>query len=841
MASSTQKSSKSVWRLDTLESFTLELITSYLPFESIIQLLFVGSKQLNRRLFRDGGLKTIDFGHCPLTQTPSSIQRIRHNYQQRSNMERNFRLQSFPRGLNKVVWSQVQLFDNTSLSMLSDSLTSLIWDRAEPIFVGLGTDLAEVLPHLVCLGIEQYTVIPTSPDYATARFFRGLPSALHTLRISFHGDIIPDIFDDILPPTLTILDFTNSADSDLFNFPFVELTPIHFETKLPSTITDLRLLPYRLGDHPWKFDCFKDLSSLRLSSVSAKVRRSLPDTLTHLELVGNYIGPTDSYSPFDWPPKLSTLILVEDNVKTLSTACQHKDGPLPASVTRFRSYNNLLGYGTLISHRYHVSEMRLWFGDSNLSNIRCFADNLRSIEFPTLVVAESILHVATRCTWLQRVLFQDVSLCGVSIPEDATHMDDYETLTTWFWAYWGQKIPLVLEKSSGPFNWKFTASSNSQAALILPRGLQSFMLTNHNLKMENLPVTITRANDIIFDGKWDTPLPNLTWINLRPNRAFFALDEALIAAPKLKYLNNASLLVPLNFIDNHPHLFVSTLDGPSKPKKAKLSDYSQSNLPALGELDPEYGGPIAISKSSSSSLPLASSSEIAASSNQGASASSSAGRVGAKNSFLFPDDVDLAYLSTLDSLEMDAVNVCATGTMAERTEPLPLFECYTFTGDIQVTYDFLKHGIPRGAKEVTFRDVQFKIGPNVSFVPRLPSTVTVLSFNGAIANRFIYGPHIKNSEEFSWIPSSVTTLSVESCQPNRQDNVWSFPPLPSSLTHLTVHTSSQSINDAIIGAVPSYLSERKIAPDERTLVAKSPKGTSGKKKSSSSRDNCRIM
>ena len=758
--------------------------------------------------------------------------------------------------------------DPTKLSDLPPTLTSLIYLNRGSISAilpegHLATDLPQLQSLVVSyLGAESFQV---DSDGGISQFVRDLPRTLHTLSICLPCPLERlDLQGDALPPGLVSFSYFGYGHNMLHTSAYGPPPSIPrevFSIPLPPTITDLRLETYTLRntDCGWGFDQLNSLLRLHLRGVASDAVSLLPLTLTHIELRGTEATPLSQH---EWPKRLTTFRFRHHRSFDCNyPAILDKNAILPASVT------------CLIYERQHFSEaeqyllmkseLQLLFGDANIGDAPFFARHLTSIELLRITIAESLLPRITECSQLKLIIVHDVTLCGLSIPPNTTELNNDQDFNGWFWKYWRNRLPLVLKSTTPLRFWTNALNSllyrdrpESAPKMSLPEGITSITLKDHCFDFNRLPTSITNAQHVFAIGPFTKSLPNLTTLGLIWKRQEdLYIDEIASVAPKVTLVDGAWVTVHASFIIKNArkiHEMHKSGRKPTPEAKLTLEDYSMANVRGAGELESEYGGHVARPAQAS----IASSSAPSPS----VSGEGSLETVSESNSPqpFKPDPQDMSdvlripgifgrMFIQLSPIRFNNSSIYDRRVLRSLEEPLPVFNIFEFSGgDLSASDYFFESGIPHGVLEVDMLDARLmQMDETTVMMPKLPNSVTRLSFSGPYALNFLYGSITKGQplgRDFNWIPDSITTMTVVH---DAQDNVdwsmpnvaWTLPYLPPNLTSLTIKTPLKSITSASMKALPRHLSNITLSDNKDEMTAT---GKKSKKSGSDKRDkeNC---
>lgn len=840
-------------RLCDLDPPTLEVITSYLPLASILHLICAGSKTLLRRLTLEGGVKSIDYGDGLKSFAGTSTAADLHYLKPVTLPRPHFKLQNYRKSqfqhVSHLVLTQSHKAQSIALNDLPSSIRSLIYDLAQwPKVGGPHGEWHEALPNLTSLAIsfgKQST--STAPELKT--LLAQLPSELKTLKVAYPG-LFTTSYIEHLPPALTSFDFLR-LNPTAANPPIPQYLPLlsaEFAVDLPSTITDLRIPTYILTktEHGWGFKNLPSLRRLHLSQVLRPARPLLPTTITHLELIGELGNDEAEDIASDWPPELSTLSIAHHVRFEFPDTGNRLDVGLPSSITRlnyFESPHVRKGPRALFAS----NQLRHAFGDLKNSPEPYLAASLTCIELPTNFIAESQLDVVAKCHWLRQVSVYDVTLCGTSIPADATDISSSEQVHGWFWRYWGAKIPLVLTTATPLVYWttayeSMTKEVRGRKHVPLPNSLRTLTIRAHGFNYNQLPDSIEVAQEIFVLGEFKKSLPHLVKLSLIWKTSIVVeLSDILEMAPKLTELDGAWLSIPSSFIaDNIAYFEASSIKTPqrekvplptSKPSKKSLGDYSMQHVQAAGALESEYGGPQPTrgnpspNEATSSSAPA--SSATASSSAPSSDAPSQAfSALAPSNTLRIPEDFAASFVALTRPLKLANVHLGHDDLLRDLTVPLPVFERLVFSpGKFAVSPQFCKVGIPDGVIDVDAGQTHF-LGyeGHIDVLPRLPPTLRRLSFTGDVASAFLFAPASAYNEQ--WLPASIEVIHINDVVFKQRQERWLLSHLPASLTLLSVSSTHHPPLEADLKALPSRLSARTWSDDRSVFTASVKEGSS---------------
>lgn len=828
-------------RLSNLDPLTLEVITSYLPFASILHLVCTGCKPLFWKLTREGGVKSIDYGDGLKSFAGTSTFASLH-YLARVTLPRprikvlDYRKSQFAH-VSHLVLSQSINVDSVALNDLPSSLRSLIYDlRQWPKVGGEHGEWHEALPNLSSLAISfGRKTTSNAPELKT--LLSQLPIELQALKVAYPGLFTP-IYIGNLPPALTSFDFLR-LNPTAGNAPIPQYLPLlgaEFDVELPSTITDLRLPTYILTDTAlgWGFKNLPSLRRLHLSQVKSQARVHLPATITHLELIGELEDQEARDISFGWPQKLSTLSIGHNPLFEFSSDGSHLKAALPRSITHliyFESPHVRKGPRALIA----PNQLRHAFGDINNAPEPFLAAFLTCIELPTNFIAESQLQVVARCTWLRKVSVYDVTLCGASIPPDTTEITTNDQAKVWFWQYWGPRIPLVLSTDQPLAHWTTgyeaaTKETRGRKFIPLPNTLRILSMRSHGFNYEQLPTSIEIAEDVFVIGEFKKSLPNLTKLGLiwKASSEVVELAQMLELAPKLTELSGAWLSIPSSFVAENIDFFqtasIITPQAllPSKTSKKTLDDYSMRHAQTAGELESEYGSSIPtksyplIAAPSSPPLPETASSSTTISSD---ALPQEAAALEPSNTLRIPEDIASSFVALARPLKLLNVSLGHTEILSDLTVPLPIFERFVFNcGAIAVSKEFIERGIPYGVQHFDAGTTTFLLDGVLERMPHLPTSLKSLAFTGSIASAFLFAPKTP-PYDWSWIPSTVDSIHINDTKQLANRTPWVLSGLPASVTRFSVTSYFYQPIKPDMKALPSYLSERSWSGDGSTFIA----------------------
>ena len=824
---------------------TLDRITSYLPYSSVVALIFIGSKRLIERLVFAGGVTCVDYGYAlplfaqahPQTwafpRIPESIP------SPQEPVSATFRKGQFKHVQHLTLPLPSQKANElVALSDLPSTLTSLILELATwptPKWYK-NNDWEAALPALKSLAIAFGVLGPETLNDPPSvdHFFKGLPRHLQTLKFCYLGQLSQIFLPKNSLPSLTCLDFSLGKEAPSMDaYHALVLGSGEFAVELPSTITDLRLQDYSLSPQSgWGWKNLTALSRLHLKVVDPKARQLIPATVTHLELLGEaQEGPISE----GWRANMSTLKIAASR-SFLFTAKDQDRSPaiLPSSVTHLIEFN----FGGAVFSIYSHTGMMHYFGDIDRPKEPFFAQHLTRIDLSTKIFAESLLLDLVRCTWLRRITLYDVLLCGVSIPPNATSVHDMDDVRRWFWQYWASRLPLTVWSPTPLSKWTnslaLTLSSRNAQLLPkhpLPETLTSLTVNGHGFGFDRLPASITEAHAISVLGPFSKPLPNLKVLKLvlhpKNDKAGpeepLDLEKLMTLTPNLTALDGAWIKVSSKFLDKHARtmhekLYKASTASPRIPKP--FVEAQEDEEPADGYATCLALSPSSVASSSASAASGTSGAGSKATSSSAPAADSSAIDLPQLDALRIPGDFRLLTIG-VSPVKLTNANLAVRDILADLSEPLPVFDRYEFTlGKLVASDFFFKGGIPHGVVDVDLTHVELVDSNQIVRMPQLPNSVTSLAFGGPLAVEFLFEPKKMliglERTDFSWIPESVKTLYVSASQPWGN---WTLLELPPNLTCLIIDSPQRVITSKDTKALPKHLSNIVISDFQMRMTA----------------------
>jgi hypothetical protein len=580
---SSLRAGNSHFTLASLDSQSWDLIASYLELDSIASLIKASNKAIRKKLLLIGGFtrlnvqthyetSLLNVEPFPTALEPRVVPALR---------DPRFYLMtlSTPFFRNLTSFTFAQIFDESPwyprLHQLPKTLTHLDWEFIHPPLDFIGNEsltstthksahssssnhfqharIRDLLPKLerlslVC-SIEHLPFPLALMDH--------LPQGLVSFRIAYSSKI--NFFQSLehLPPHLTQLAVHSMREGEggaagkrLFrehqNEPII-LSEQHFNVKLPSTITDLRLYPYRFqlspkvknfnfssssSPEPDYIPSMLSIQRLHLHSVAPEARPYLPASLKHMELFG-----------------FPTLSDIHNPSKDIS-----RDITWPLSIDTF----------TASGTRSFVSD-NLFFSDppANIINLKCARPNSRKgdllVELPsqlcismwpntlrTLDISFQSLKESMLCiipSHISTITVFDIHLDGSSIPVGTELIISKDEMIKWFLNHFNRFVLYV--RSPRPF---MTISSS----ISLPDSIKTIEFSGHGIKPENLPKKLEKILDLPFTLMPSLTLPpSLTWIGIsKYDSLSISIRHFFSSLPNLRQIEGGTFLIDSSFFPN---------------------------------------------------------------------------------------------------------------------------------------------------------------------------------------------------------------------------------------------------------------------------------------------------